>query len=155
MKLKFNYKCDLSYFIDTENMDVLRKVTRKLKNNAYFLEPTLDGDTLSSFLNDFIAEGIGAPVSEIDGRLNRCHIYYYDNQYVNISGELSFSKTVGEYSIVESFYEEGFANWFTSLLSSYSCFLKVNDKAKRDLEFSIGVVPKHGTIQCRAVLDGE
>lgn len=155
MKLKFNYKCDLSYFIDTENMDVLRKVTRKLKNNAYFLEPTLDGDTLSSFLNDFIAEGIGAPVSEIDGRLNRCHIYYYDNQYVNISGELSFSKTVGEYSIVESFYEEGFANWFTSLLSSHSCFLKVNDKAKRDLEFSIGVVPKHGTIQCRAVLDGE
>lgn len=155
MKLKFNYKCDLSYFIDMENMDVLRKVTRKLKNNAYFLEPTLDGDTLSSFLNDFIAEGIGAPVSEIDGRLNRCHIYYYDNQYVNISGELSFSKTVGEYSIVESFYEEGFANWFTSLLSSHSCFLKVNDKAKRDLEFSIGVVPKHGTIQCRAVLDGE
>lgn len=155
MKLKFNYKCDLSYFIDTENMDVLRKVTRKLKNNAYFLEPTLYGDTLSSFLNDFIAEGIGAPVSEIDGRLNRCHIYYYDNQYVNISGELSFSKTVGEYSIVESFYEEGFANWFTSLLSSHSCFLKVNDKAKRDLEFSIGVVPKHGTIQCRAVLDGE
>lgn len=155
MKLKFNYKCDLSYFVDTENMDVLRKVTRKLKNNAYFLEPTLDGDTLSSFLNDFIAEGIGAPVSEIDGRLNRCHIYYYDNQYVNISGELSFSKTVGEYSIVESFYEEGFANWFTSLLSSHSCFLKVNDKAKRDLEFSIGVVPKHGTIQCRAVLDGE
>lgn len=57
MKLKFNYKCDLSYFIDTENMDVLRKVTRKLKNNAHFLEPTLDGDTLSSFLNDFIAEG--------------------------------------------------------------------------------------------------
>lgn len=155
MKLKFNYKCDLSYFVDTENMDVLRKVTRKLKNNAYFLEPTLDGDTLSSFLTDFIAEGIGAPVSEIDGRLNRCHIYYYDNQYVNISGELSFSKTVGEYSIVESFYEEGFANWFTSLLSSHSCFLKVNDKAKRDLEFSIGVVPKHGTIQCRAVLDGE
>lgn len=155
MKLKFNYKCDLSYFVDTENMDVLRKVTRKLKNNAYFLEPTLDGDTLSSFLNDFIAEGIGAPVSEIDGRLNRCHIYYYDNQYVNISGELSFSKTVGEYSIVESFYKEGFANWFTSLLSSHSCFLKINDKAKRDLEFSIGVVPKHGTIQCRAVLDGE
>lgn len=153
MKLKFNYKCDLSYFVDTENMDVLRKVTRKLKNNAHFLEPTLDGDTLSSFLNDFIAEGIGAPVSEIDGRLNRCHIYYYDNQYVNISGELSFSKTVGEYSIVESFYEEGFANWFTSLLSSHSCFLKVNDKAKRDLEFSIEVVPKHGTIQCRVVLE--
>ena len=155
MKLKFNYKCDLSYFVDTENMDVLRKVTRKLKNNAYFLEPTLDGDTLSSFLNDFIAEGIGAPVSEIDGRLNRCHIYYYDNQYVNISGELSFSKTVGEYSIVESFYAEGFENWFTSLLSSHSCFLKVNDKAKRDLEFSIRVVPKQGTIQCRAVLEGE
>lgn len=155
MKLKFNYKCDLSYFVDTENMDVLRKVTRKLKNNAYFLEPTLDGDTLSSFLNDFIAEGIGAPVSEIDGRLNRCHIYYYDNQYVNISGELSFSKTVGEYSIVESFYEEGFANWFTSLLTSNSCFLKVNEKAKRGLEFSIRVVPKHGTIQCRAILEGE
>ena len=155
MKLKFNYKCDLSYFVDTEDMDVLRKVTRKLKNNAYFLEPTLDGDTLSSFLNDFIAEGIGAPVSEIDGRLNRCHIYYYDNQYVNISGELSFSKTVGEYSIVESFYAEGFENWFTNLLTSNSCFLKVNEKAKRDLEFSIRVVPKYGTIQCRAILEGE
>ena len=57
--------------------------------------------------------------------------------------------------MVESFYEEGFTNWFTSLLTSNSCFLKVNDRAKRDLQFSIRVVPKHGTIQCRAVLEGE
>lgn len=153
MKLKFNYKCDLSYFVDTENMDVLRKVTRKLKNNAYFLEPTLDGDTLSSFLNDFIAEGIGAPVSEIDGRLNRCRIYYYDNKYVNISGELSFSKTVGEYSIVESFYAEGFENWFTELLYRNDCFVVVSEKAKRDDRFEIAVKPKVGTIGCRAVLE--
>lgn len=153
MKLKFNYKCDLSYFVDTENMDVLRKVTRKLKNNAYFLEPTLDGDTLSSFLNDFIAEGIGAPVSEIDGRLNRCRIYYYDNKYVNISGELSFSKTVGEYSIVESFYAEGFENWFTELLYRNDCFVVVSEKAKRDDRFEIAVKPKVGTISCRAVLE--
>lgn len=153
MKLKFNYKCDLSYFVDTENMDVLRKVTRKLKNNAYFLEPTLDGDTLSSFLNDFIAEGIGAPVSEIDGRLNRCYIYYYDNKYVNISGELSCSKTVGEYSIVESFYAEGFENWFTELLYRNDCFVVVSEKAKRDDRFEIAVKPKVGTIQCRATLE--
>lgn len=153
MKLKFNYKCDLSYFIDTENMDVLRKVTRKLKNNAYFLEPTLDGDTLSSFLNDFIAEGIGALVSEIDGRLNRCHIYYYENQYINISGELSFSKTVGEYSIVESFYAEGFENWFTDLLYRNDCFVVVSEKARRNDQFEIAVKPKVGTISCRAVLE--
>lgn len=152
MKLKFNYKCDLSYFIDTENMDVLRKVTRKLKNNAYFLEPTLDGDTLSSFLNDFIAEGIGAPASEIDGRLNRCHIYY-ENQYINISGELSFSKTVGEYSIVESFYAEGFENWFTDLLYRNDCFVVLSERAKRDDQFEIAVKPKVGTIQCRATLE--
>ena len=153
MKLKFNYKCDLSYFIDTENMDVLRKVTRKLKNNAYFLEPTLDGDTLSSFLNDFIAEGIGAPVSEIDGRLNRCHIYYYENQYINISGELSFSKTVGEYSIVESFYAEGFEKRFTDLLYRNDCFVVVSEKARRNDQFEIAVKPKVGTISCRAVLE--
>lgn len=153
MKLKFNYKCDLSYFIDTENMDVLRKVTRKLKNNAYFLEPTLDGDTLSSFLNDFIAEGIGAPVSEIDGRLNSCHIYYYENQYINISGELSFSKTVGEYSIVESFYAEGFENWFTDLLYRNDCFVVVSEKARRNDQFEIAVKPKVGTISCRTVLE--
>ena len=109
MKLKFNYKCDLLYFVETENMDVLRKVTRKLKNNQNFLEPTLDSNVLESFLNEFVAEGIGAPVSEIDGRLSTCHICY-DNEFVNISGELSFSKTIGEYSIVESFYEEGFGN---------------------------------------------
>lgn len=154
MKLKFSYKCGSEYYVDTENNDVLKKVTRKLKNNKNFLEPTLSSELLEHLLNEFIAEGIGVSTSDVDGQLKTCHIYYED-QRINISGELTFTKTVGEYSIVESFYEEGFANWFTSLLSSHSCFLKVNDKAKRDLEFSIGVVPKHGTIQCRAVLDGE
>lgn len=152
MKLKFNYKCDLSYFVDTENMDVLRKVTRKLKNNQNFLEPTLDSNALESFLNDFIAEGIGAPVHGIGGRLNTCHIYY-DNQYINISGELSFSKTVGEYSIVESFYEEGFGNWFTNLLKTHSCFIVLNKKNIEDGQFSIEVEPKDGTISCRAKLE--
>lgn len=154
MKLKFNYKCDLSYFIDTENMDVSRKVTRKLKNNQNFLEPTLDCNSLESFLNEFIAEGIGAPVSEIDGRLNTCHIYY-DNEYINISGELSFNKTVGEYSITESFYEDGFRNWFTELLYRNNCFVVLSERAKRDDKFEIAVEPKIGAISCRAVLEGE
>ena len=154
MKLKFSYKCGSEYYVDTENTDVLKKVSRKLKNNKNFLEPTLSSELLEHLLNEFIAEGIGVLVHEVDGRLRTCRIYY-DDQRINISGELTFTKTVGEYAIVESFYEEGFANWFTSLLTSNSCFLKVNDKAKRDLEFSIRVVPKHGTIQCRAVLDGE
>lgn len=152
MKLKFNYKCDLSYFVDTENMDVLRKVTRKLKNNQNFLEPTLDRNSLESFLNDFVAEGIGAPMHEIGGRLNTCHIYY-DNQYINISGELSFSKTVGEYSITESFYEEGFGNWFTNLLYRNDCFVVLSERAKRDDQFEIAVKPKVGTISCRAALE--
>ena len=154
MKLKFSYKCGFEYYVDTENKDVLNKVTRKLKNNKNFLEPTLSSELLEHLLNEFIAEGIGVPTSDIDGQLKTCHIYYEDRS-INISGELSFTKTVGEYAIVESFYEEGFTNWFTSLLTSNSCFVKVNDKAKRDLQFSIRVVPKYGTIQCRAVLDGE
>lgn len=153
MKLKFNYKCELSYFVDTENMDTLRKVTRQLKNNENFLEQILDSDTLSSFLNEFITEGIGAPASEIDGRLDTCHIYY-DNQHVNISGELSFSKTVGEYSITESFYEEGFGNWFTNLLIANRCFLILNKKYAQDKQFSIEVRPKVNTIKCRATLEG-
>ena len=103
-------------------------------------------------MNEFIAEGIGVPTHEVDGQLRTCHIYHED-QGINISGELTFTKTVGEYSMIESFYEEGFANWFTSFLTSNGCFLKVNDKAKRDLEFSIRVVPKYGTIQCRVVLE--
>lgn len=152
MKLKFNYKCDLSYFVETENMDVLRKVTRKLKNNQNFLEPTLDCNSLESFLNEFIAEGVGAPVSEIDGRLNTCHIYY-DNEYINISGELSFSKTVGEYSIVESFYEEGFGNWLTDLLYRNDCFVVLNERVKRNDQFKIEVKPKDSKISCRAVLE--
>lgn len=152
MKLKFNYKCDLSYFVDTENMDVLRKVTRQLRNNENFLKPTLDSSILESFLNDFIAEGIGAPVSEIGGRLNTCHIYY-DNQYINISGEFSFSKTVGEYSIVESFYEEGFGNWFTELLHRNDCFLVLNEKYAKDTQFSIEIKPNIVGIICRAVLE--
>lgn len=154
MKLKFSYKCGSEYYVDTENKDVLNKVTRKLKNNKNFLEPTLSSELLEHLLNEFIAEGIGVPTSDIDGQLKTCHIYYEDRS-INISGELTFTKTVGEYAIVESFYEEGFANWFTSLLTSNSCFVKVNDRAKRDLQFSIRVVPKYGTIQCRAVLDGE
>lgn len=152
MKLKFNYKCNFSYFVETENMDVLRKVTRKLKNNQNFLEPTLDRNILESYLNDFVAEGIGVPVSEIDGRLNTCHIYY-DNEYINISGELSFSKTVGEYSIVESFYEEGFGNWLTDLLYRHNCFVVLSERAKRNDQFKIDVKPKDGTISCRAVLE--
>ena len=154
MKLKFSYKCGSEYYVDTENTDVLKKVTIKLKNNKNFLEPTLSSELLEHLLNEFIAEGIGVTTSDVDGRLKTCHIYYED-QCINISGELSFTKTVGEYAIVESFYEEGFTNWFTSLLTSNSCFVKVNDKAKRDLQFSIRVVPKYGTIQCRAVLDGK
>lgn len=154
MKLKFSYRSDNSYYIDAENSDVLNKVTRKLKNNKNFLEMTLSHELLEQQLNEFIAEGIGVPTHEVDGHLRTCHIYYED-QRINISGELTFTKTVGEYSIVESFYEEGFTNWFTNLLTSNSCFLKVNDKVKRDLEFSIGVIPKYGTIQCRAILEGE
>lgn len=154
MKLKFGYKCDDSYYVDAENNDVLNKVTRMLKNNKNFLEMTLSRELLEQQLNEFIAEGIGVPTHEVDGQLRTCHIYYED-QRINISGELIFTKTTGEYSIVESFYEEGFVNWFTSLLTTNSCFLKVNDKAKRDSEFSIRVVPKHGTIQCRAILEGE
>ena len=154
MKLKFDYKCDDSYYVDAENNDVLNKVTRKLKNNKNFLEMTLSRELLEQQLNEFIAEGIGVPINEVDGRLCTCHIYYED-QRISISGELLFTRTVGEYSMVESFYEEGFANWFTSLLTSNSCFLKVNDRAKRDLQFSIRVVPKLGTINCRAVLEGD
>ena len=154
MKLKFIYKCGSEYYVDTENTDVLKKVTRKLKNNKNFLEPTLSSELLEHLLNEFIAEGIGVPTSDVGGRLKTCRIYYED-QSINISGELSFTKTVGEYAIVESFYEEGFENWFTGLLTSNSCFLKVNEKAKRDLQFSIRVVPKYGTIQCRATLEGE
>lgn len=154
MKLKFDYNCDDSYYVDAENNDVLNKVTRKLKNNKNFLEMTLSCEMLEQKLNEFIAEGIGVPIHEVDGQLRTCHIYYED-QRINISGELTFTKTVGEYSIVESFYEEGFANWFTSLLISNSCFLKVNNKAKNDLQFSMTVVPKSGTIQCRATLEGE
>lgn len=152
MKLKFSYRCGSEYYVDTENNDVLNKVTRKLKNNKNFFEMTLSREMLEQKLNEFIAEGIGVPTHEVDGRLQACHIYYED-QRINISGELLFTRTVGEYSMVESFYEEGFANWFTSLLTSNSCFLKVNDRAKRDLQFSIRVVPKLGTINCRAVLE--
>lgn len=152
MKLKFGYKCDDAYYVDVENNDILNKVTRKLKNNKNFLEMTLSRELLEQQLNEFIAEGIGVPTHEVDGRLCTCHIYYED-QRINISGELTFTKTTGEYSIVESFYEEGFTNWFTGLLTSNSCFLKVNEKAKRDLQFSIRVVPKYGTIQCRAILE--
>lgn len=152
MKLKFGYECDDSYYVDAENNDVLNKVTRKLKNNKNFIEMTLSHEMLEQQLNEFIAEGIGVPTHEVDGRLRTCHIYHED-QRINISGELTFTKTTGEYSIVESFYEEGFTNWFTSLLTSNSCFLKVTDRSKRDLQFSIRVVPKHGTIQCRAVLE--
>ena len=152
MKLKFDYKCDDSYYVDTENNDVLNKVTRKLKNNKNFLGMTLSRELLEQQLNEFIAEGIGVPTHEVDGRLRTCHIYHEDEQ-ISISGELTFTKTTGEYSIVESFYEEGFVNWFTSLLISNSCFLKVNDRAKRDLQFSMTVVPKSGTIQCHAVLE--
>lgn len=154
MKLKFGYKCDDSYYVDTENNDVLNKVTRKLKNNKNFIEMTLSHEMLEQKLNEFIAGGIGVPTHEVDGRLRTCHIYHED-QRISISGELSFTKTVGEYAIVESFYEEGFENWFTGLLTSNSCFLKVNDRSKRDLQFSIRVVPKHGTIQCRAILEDE
>ena len=146
MKLKFGYKCDDSYYVDAEINDVLNKVTRKLKNNKNFM--------LEQQLNEFIAEGIGVPTHEVDGRLRTCHIYHED-QRISISGEFSFTKTTGEYSIVESFCEEGFTNWFTGLLTSNSCFLKVNEKAKRDLQFSIRVIPKYGTIQCRATLEGE
>lgn len=152
MKLKFGYKCDNSYYVDAENNDVLNKVTRKLKNNKNFFEMTLSRELLEQQLNEFIAEGIGVHINEVDGRLCTCHIYYED-QRISISGELSFTKTVGEYAIVESFYEEGFENWFTGLLTSNSCFLKVNEKAKRDLQFSIRVAPKYGTIQCRAILE--
>lgn len=152
MKLKFGYKCDDAYYVDAENNDVLNKVTRKLKNNKSFLEMTLSCEMLEQKLNEFIAEGIGVPTHEVDGRLRTCHICYED-QHISIGGEFSFTKTTGEYSIVESFYEEGFANWFTSLLISNSCFLKVNDRAKRDLQFSMTVVPKSGTIQCHAVLE--
>ena len=152
MKLKFSYRCGSEYYVDAENNDVLNKVTRKLKNNKNFLEMTLSYEMLEQKLNEFIAEGIGVPTHEVDGRLRTCHIYHED-QHISIGGEFSFTKTTGEYSIVESFYEEGFANWFTSLLISNSCFLKVNNKAKNDLQFSIRVVPKHGTIQCRAVLE--
>ena len=152
MKLKFGYKCDDEYYVDAENNDVLNKVTRKLKNNKNFLEMTLSCEILEQKLNEFIAEGIGVPTHEVDGRLRTCHIYHED-QHISISGELTFTKTTGEYSIVESFYEEGFANWFTGLLISNSCFLKVNDRAKRDLQFSMTVVPKSGTIQCHAVLE--
>lgn len=152
MKLKFSYRCGSEYYVDAENNDVLNKVTRKLKNNKNFIEMTLSHEMLEQQLNEFIAEGIGVPTHEVDGRLRTCHIYHED-QRISISGELTFTKTIGEYSIVESFYEEGFVNWFTSLLISNSCFLKVNDRAKRDLQFSIRVVPKHGTIQCRAVLE--
>lgn len=153
MKLKFSYKCDSEYYVDTENNDVLNKVTRKLKNNKNFLEMNLSSEILEQKLNEFIAEGIGVPIHDVDGRLRTCHIYYED-QRISIGGEFSFTKTTGEYSMVESFYEEGFANWFTSLLISNSCFLKVNDRAKRDLQFSMTVVPKSGTIQCHAVLEG-
>ena len=154
MKLKFSYRCGSEYYVDTENNDVLNKVTRKLKNNKNFLEMTLSREMLEQKLNEFIAEGIGVPTHEVDARLQTCHIYYED-QRINISGELLFTRTVGEYSMVESFYEEGFANWFTSLLTSNSCFLKVNDRAKRDLQFSIRVVPKLSTINCRALLEGD
>ena len=152
MKLKFSYRCGSEYYVDAENNDVLNKVTRKLKNNKNFLEMTLSCEMLEQQLNEFIAEGVGVPTHEVDGQLRTCHIYYED-QCINISGELTFTKTTDEYSIVESFYEEGFTNWFTSLLISNSCFLKVNDKAKRDLQFSMTVVPKSGTIQCYAVLE--
>lgn len=152
MKLKFGYKCDDEYYVDAENNDVLNKVTRKLKNNKNFLEMTLSSEVLEQKLNEFIAEGIGIPTHEVEGRLRTCHIYHEDQQ-ISIGGEFSFTKTTGEYSIVESFYEEGFGNWFTSLLISNSCFLKVNDKAKNDLQFSMTVVPKSGTIQCHAVLE--
>ena len=152
MKLKFRYECDDAYYVDAENNDVLNKVTRKLKNNKNFLDVTLSCEMLEQKLNEFIAEGIGVPTHEVDGRLRTCHIYHED-QRISISGELTFTKTTGEYSIVESFYGEGFANWFTSLLISNSCFLKVNDRAKRDLQFSMTVVPKSGTIQCHSVLE--
>ena len=152
MKLKFGYKCDDAYYVDAENNDILNKVTRKLKNNKNFLEMTLSRELLEQQLNEFIAEGIGVLTHEVDGRLRTCHIYHED-QRISIGGELTFTKTAGEYSIVESFYEEGFTNWFTSLLTSNSCFLKVNDRSKHDLQFSIRVVPKHGTIQCRAILE--
>lgn len=152
MKLKFDYKCDDEYYVDAENNDVLNKVTRKLKNNKNFLEMTLSCEMLEQKLNEFVAEGVGVPTHEVEGRLRTCHIYHED-QRINVSGEFSFTKTTGEYSIVESFYEEGFANWFTSLLISNSCFLKVNDKARNDLQFSMTVVPKSGTIQCHAVLE--
>lgn len=152
MKLKFSYRCGSEYYVDAENNDVLNKVTRKLKNNKNFLEMTLSCEMLEQKLNEFIAEGVGVPTHEVEGRLRTCHIYHED-QRISISGELTFTKTTGEYSIVESFYEEGFANWFTSLLISNSCFLKVNDRAKRDLQFSMKVVPKSGTIQCHAVLE--
>lgn len=152
MKLKFSYRCCSEYYVDAENNDVLNKVTRKLKNNKNFLEMTLSCEMLEQKLNEFIAEGVGVPTHEVEGRLRTCHIYHED-QRISISGELTFTKTTGEYSIVESFYEEGFANWFTSLLISNSCFLKVNDRAKRDLQFSMTVVPKSGTIQCHAVLE--
>lgn len=154
MKLKFGYICDDEYYVDAENNDVLNKVARKLKNNKNFLEMTLSSEILEQKLNEFIAEGIGVPNHEVDGQFRTCHIYYEDHR-INISGELTFTKTVGEYSIAESFYEEGFANWFTSLLISNSCFLRVNDRTKRDLEFSIIVVPKVGTISCHACLEGE
>lgn len=152
MKLKFSYRCGSEYYVDAENNDVLNKVTRKLKNNKNFLEMTLSCEMLEQKLNEFIAEGVGVPTHEVEGRLRTCHIYHED-QRISISGELTFTKTTGEYSIVESFYEEGFANWFTSLLISNSCFLKVNDRAKRDSQFSMTVVPKSGTIQCHAVLE--
>jgi hypothetical protein len=152
MKLKFGYKCDDTYYVDAENNDVLNKVTRKLKNNKNFLEMTLSCEMLEQKLNEFITEGVGVPTHEVDGRLRTCHIYHEDQQ-ISISGELTFTKTTGEYSIVESFYGEGFVDWFTSLLISNSCFLKVNDRAKRDLQFSMTVVPKSGTIQCHAVLE--
>lgn len=121
MKLKFSYRCGSEYYVDAENNDVLNKVTRKLKNNKNFLEMTLSCEMLEQKLNEFIAEGVDVPTHEVKGRLRTCHIYHED-QRISISGELTFTKTTGEYSIVESFYEEGFANWFTSLLISNSCF---------------------------------
>ena len=152
MKLKFSYRCGSEYYVDTENNDILNKVTRKLKNNKNFLEMTLSCEMLEQKLNEFIAEGIGVPTHEVDVQLRTCHIYCED-QHISIGGELTFTKITGEYSIVESFYEEGFVNWFTSLMISNSCFLKVDDRAKRDLQFSMIVVPKSGTIQCHAALE--
>ena len=81
MKLKFSYKCGSEYYVDTENTDVLKKVTRKLKNNKNFLEPPLSSELLEQQLKEFIAEGIGVPINEVDGRLCTCRIYYEDHQW--------------------------------------------------------------------------